>query len=528
MSIIIQGLSFGYPSEPHLFRSLNFALPDREKAALIGNNGLGKSSFLKIIAGILQPNEGSIFTASTPYYLPQHSGLLQQTVAQALRISRKWAALEAINRGSTLPEDWEALGEDWDLPTRYEAALAFWQLPKLDPQSPVDPLSGGEKTKLLLAGLSLHQPQIILLDEPSNHLDRQARELLYNYVAQCKSSLLVVSHDRELLRQLSLTYELSDLGLKRYGGNYDFYLAQKELEEKALDGQISAEEKALRLARDKAREARERQEKRLVKGQKQKGQVPRIFKKTLSNSSENTAARLKGQHDEGIRQHQESLSTLRQQKSRLQDIKIDFDNSGLHAGKLLAEASELNFAYPSQPPLWKEPLHFKLFSRDRLLISGHNGSGKTSLLKLLTGQLSPSQGLLQRADFSYIYLDQHYSQVFVDDSVLELAQAYNHRHLEEHEIKLRLHRFLFPADSWNKSCKNLSGGERMRLYLCCLMISNHTPDLIMLDEPTNNLDISSLQVLTQTLQQYQGCLLVISHDGYFVEALGVNKSLQLT
>ena len=494
--------------------------------ALIGHNGMGKSTLLQILAGLLSPSSGSLVCSAPPYYVPQHCP--PQSVATALQIAQKWAAWQAISRGSTQASDWEALDEDWDIENRYRAALSYWQLPYIDPVSSIEPLSGGERTKLLLAGMSLHQPHFILLDEPSNHLDTSGRRLLYDYLAQTQAAFIVVSHDIQLLRQIPITYELSEFGLKRYGGNYDCYKAQKDLEDRALDQDIQSEEKALRLARKKAQETRERQEKRLSKGEKNKDQVPRIFKKTLSNSSENTAARLKGQHDEGIRQRQESLSTLRQQKSQLQDIKIDFDNSSLHAGKLLAEARELNFAYPSQPPLWKDPLHFKLFSRDRLLISGHNGSGKTSLLKLLTGQLSPSEGLLRRADFSYIYLDQHYSQVFVDDSVLELAQAYNHQHLEEHEIKLRLHRFLFPADSWNKSCKSLSGGERMRLYLCCLMISNHTPDLIMLDEPTNNLDISSLQVLTQTLQQYQGSLLVISHDGYFVQALGVNKSLQLT
>lgn len=153
--------------------------------------------------------------------------------------------------------------------------------------------------------------------------------------------------------------------------------------------------------------------------------------------------------------------------------------------------------------------------------------GKTTLLKLLIGELVPSVGEVVRSDFSSVYLDQEYSKVNTSQTLLELARTYNCHNLLDHEIKLRLHRALFPKQMWDKSCCVLSGGERMRLYLCCLMISNHIPDLFILDEPTNNLDLSSLDILTYTIKDYQGTLLVISHDKRFVEEIGITKVIEL-
>ncbi|MDR3367315.1 MAG: ATP-binding cassette domain-containing protein, partial [Prevotellaceae bacterium] len=336
----------------------------------------------------------------------------------------------------------------------------------------------------------------------------------------------VVSHDVTLLNQLQATCELSEHGVRLYGGNFSFYQAQKEMEDRALSGSIHAEEKAIRVARIKAQEVRQRQEKRLAKGEKKKTEVVRALRKQLANSSENTAAGLKEKHEAIIGSHRAKLSDLKRQQGAPKDLRIDFDHASIHPGKLLVEARQINFAYRPESPLWEEPLDFALYSHDRIHLLGDNGAGKTTLIKLLTGSLHPTCGAIRRTDFRWIYLDQDYAQVDVACSIEELAETYNRQHLETHEVRLRLNRFLFPSDTWDKPCKALSGGEKMRLYLCCLMIGNQTPDLIILDEPTNNLDISSLQILTQTLQRYRGSLLVISHDRYFVEEVGaVNKNL---
>ena len=205
------------------------------------------------------------------------------------------------------------------------------------------------------------------------------------------------------------------------------------------------------------------------------------------------------------------------------ECRLDFSASGLHEGKILVTAKEINFGYAEAGDLWPSPMSFQIKSGERWLIQGDNGSGKTTLLKLITGQLPPRSGSLIRADFSSIYIDQEYSIVQNDRTVYEQAQAFNERHFQEHEIKTLLNRFLFPHDTWKKSCGKLSGGEKMRLAFCCLMISNQTPDLFILDEPTNNLDIQSIEIITSMIRAYRGTILLISHDAYFIRELGIHQ-----
>lgn len=195
----------------------------------------------------------------------------------------------------------------------------------------------------------------------------------------------------------------------------------------------------------------------------------------------------------------------------------------LHTGKILITAKDINFSYNNNDALWKESLSFQLKSGDRLCIKGVNGSGKTTLLKLITGEIVPTQGSLSRIDFKYVYLNQEYSIIKNDKSVLEQAETFNSRNLPEHEIKTILNRYLFPATVWDKSCRKLSGGEKMRLAFCCLMISDNTPDMFILDEPTNNLDIQSIEIITATIKNYTGTVVVVSHDKYFVNEIGIEN-----
>ncbi len=527
MSIIISDVSYHYPNEHALFQGVHATIASNSKVSLTGSNGTGKSTLLKILAGLMSPDTGQIICASKPYYIPQHLGFLQCTVAEALGIAPKLAALQAIMQGSVAIQDYDTLADDWDIEARYTAALQYWQLPVLQPDTPMDSLSNGEKTKVFLAGILVHEPEIILLDEPTNHLDYASRELLYDFILEHKATMVVVSHDITLLNLLDTTFELSAKGMQRYGGNYAFYLEQKELEDNALEESILNEEKNLRMARKKAREVAQRQEKRIRQGEKNKTEVPRIYKNTLRDSAEKTAAKLKDQHSNILGNSAEKLAALRQQKNAIDHLKINFDNAALHSGKLLIEAQLVNYAYEPGKNIWPAPIDFKLYSNDRIHITGRNGAGKSTLIQLLTGSLQPSEGIIERSNFNWIYLEQNYEVVNVDCSIAELAEQYNQKHLEDHEVKIRLNRFLFPADTWHKRCKDLSGGEKMRLYLCCLMISNHTPDLIILDEPTNNLDIPGIRILTQTIKQYQGSLLVISHDKHFVEEIGVESQFEL-
>ncbi len=529
MSIIVSDLSYHYPNQHPLFSHLSFSVEKQDKVSIVGNNGIGKSTLLKLMAGDLTPAEGSVFSTYRPYYIPQHTGFLDKTVADVLHVGEKLAALHSIEKGSISQSDYDTLADGWEIESRCKSALSYWNLHHVSPDMPIDGLSGGEKTKVFLAGIFIHSPEIILLDEPSNHLDRTGRDLLYQYIRQSKATIVVVSHDMTVLDQLQTTYELSGQGIKLYGGNYSFYKEQKKIEINALGENIHEEEKALRLARKKAQEVKQRQEKRASQGEKKKAQsgMPRIMLNALGGAAENTTARLNHKHTEIVNSNREKLTGLQQQMEQLKELKINFDNTSLHSGKLLIEANQINFAYHQDALLWETPVDFKLYSNDRVQILGDNGTGKTTLVKLLTGTLTPSCGEMKRADFSWIYLDQNYTEVDKDCTVGQLAEEYNLQHLEDHEVKLRLSRFLFPADTWDKNCKTLSGGEKMRLCLCCLMIGNHTPDLIILDEPTNNLDLSSMQILTRTISNYHGSLLVISHDSYFIDEIRVTGNLIL-
>ena len=149
-------------------------------------------------------------------------------------------------------------------------------------------------------------------------------------------------------------------------------------------------------------------------------------------------------------------------------------------------------------------------------------------MKLITGQFQPQEGNLTRMEFTYVYLNQEYSIIDNRNSILEQAYAFNNRNLPEHEIKTILNRYLFPASEWDKSCRKLSGGEKMRLAFCCLMISNNTPDMFIMDEPTNNLDIQSIEIITATIKNYTGTVIVISHDDYFIQEIGIEQRILLS
>ena len=544
MSISIQQISYIHPDKEVLFSDLNFAISKGQKLGLVGNNGCGKSTLLQIIAGQLSPSSGVIVRPDDLYYIPQHFGQYDSlTIAQALQIERKQQALHAILAGDVSNENFTILNDDWNIEERSIAALDLWGLGQFTLSYPMNLLSGGEKTRVFLAGMDIHHPSVILMDEPTNHLDSSGRQRLYDWVEKYRSTLLVVSHDRTLLNLLPEICELEKHQINYYGGNYEFYKEQKTLMQEALQQRIEEKEKALRIARKVARETAERRDKQNVRGEKsniRKG-VPRIVLNALQGKSEKSTSKLTGVHQEKAEKLTNERNQLRGSLSPTAALKTDFNSSSLHTGKILVTAKEINFSYHSnsinndiqensisKQQLWQAPVSIQLKSGDRLRIEGANGSGKTTLLKLITGQLQPQEGTLTRTDFSYVYLNQEYSIIDDRNSILEQAYAFNSRNLPEHEIKIILNRYLFPASEWDKSCRKLSGGEKMRLAFCCLMISNNTPDMFILDEPTNNLDIQSIEIITATIKNYAGTVIAISHDNYFIQEIGVEQCILLS
>ncbi|QDW21847.1 ribosomal protection-like ABC-F family protein [Flavobacterium sp. KBS0721] len=522
----LQNISYKHNNNDLLFDNISFTVNNHEKIALIGANGIGKSTLLKIIAGELQPSNGELRINSDPYYIPQIFGQYNHfTIAEALRVNHKLNALREILNGNVSEENLTVLNDDWTIEERCDNALKYWQLSDLDLAEKIENLSGGQKTKVFLAGILIHEPELVLLDEPSNHLDKATRELLYNFIVTTNSSLIIVSHDRKLLNLLPTVYELSKRGITIYGGNYDFYTSQKEIENHALNQDLQSKEKALRKAKEKERETLERQQKLDARGKKkqEKSGVARIMMNTLRNNAENSSSKLKSVHVEKIDGISKELREIRSALPDIDQMKFGFDDSGLHKGKILFKATDINFSYNDQL-LWKKDLSLDITSGERIAINGLNGSGKTTLIKIILGKLSPKSGSVRIAENKAVYIDQDYSLITNELKVYDQAQQFNVAGLEEHEIKMRLNRFLFHKEYWDKPCGTLSGGEKMRLMLCCLTISNESPDIIILDEPTNNLDIQNVEILTAAINEYQGTLIVVSHDESFLEKINIEKA----
>ncbi|RYD56444.1 MAG: ABC-F family ATP-binding cassette domain-containing protein [Sphingobacteriales bacterium] len=525
----LQHITYFHPDKELLFDDISFSINKHEKIALVGNNGSGKSTLLKILAGELQPSSGTVKADAKPYYIPQLFGQHNDlTIAQALQIDSKLNALKEILAGNVTEANMNTLDDNWTIEERCYEVLANWQLEGLYLEQKLSSLSGGQKTKVFLAGIDIHQPEVVLMDEPSNHLDAAGRMLLYNYVSKANATLIVVSHDRTLLNLLNTVYELSKHNINIYGGNYEFYREQKAIEAEALNSDLRSKEKALRKAREIERETIERQQKLDARGRKKQDNagVPTIMLNTLKNNAEKSTSRIKDAHAEKTNSLAKDLNELRKELPDKNKMKIGFDDTSLHRGKVLLTARDINYSY-DETLLWQLPVSFQLTSGKSIAIKGANGSGKTTLIKIIMGALQPTAGNMERAAANIIYIDQDYTLIQNAKTVYEQALAYNTANLPEHEVKSRLTHFLFTKESWDKSCDALSGGERMRLILCCLTLSQQAPDIIILDEPTNNLDLQNIEILTNAISDYKGTLVVVSHDAYFLEQIGIDEFIQL-
>ena len=225
--IFLHDISFGFPAGNLLFNSIDLTIPSNSKSALVGSNGTGKSTLLKIISGVLEPLRGSAHLQGEIFYVPQMFGNLDDlTIAECLKIDKKLDALQKITDGEVDEAHFETLNDDWDIEERSRQALQYWKLDGLHFTQKLGSLSGGQKTKVFLAGMMIHEPEVILLDEPTNHLDLEGRNLLYYLIGKTKSTVVMVSHERALLKLSDALVELSNQGFSTYGVNYDFYAEQ--------------------------------------------------------------------------------------------------------------------------------------------------------------------------------------------------------------------------------------------------------------------------------------------------------------
>lgn len=522
--VTLDGLSYKTPDGRNLFEDLNLSF-GAERTGLVGRNGVGKTTLMRLILGEIAPTSGSVTVRG-------RVGVLRQalapppgaSVADVLGVAEPLARLARIAAGEGRETDFAEA--DWMLEARLAEALAQVGLAGLDPERSAAALSGGEATRAALAGLIAAEPDLILLDEPTNNLDTAARGLVAEALAGWRGGAIVVSHDRGLLREMDRMVELTGLGARIYGGNYDLYAARRaEAENAAARDLAEAERNAARVERE-AQAARERKARRDAAGRRfaAKGSEPKIVLGAMAERAENSGGRANLLAE---RQRGEAAADLAEAEARVERLRrLDFDlpPSGLAAGKSVLAFEEVGFAYPGGAPLL-EGLSFRMTGPERVAVTGPNGSGKSSLIRLATGELEPVSGRVARGVAAAL-LDQQTAFLRENETLLEAFRRLNPE-ANDNATHAALARFLFRNAAARKRVAELSGGERLRAALACVLMSARPPQLLILDEPSNHLDLDSIAAVEAALRGYDGALLVVSHDRDFLDAVGIEREIVL-
>lgn len=528
--IVVTSLGWNRPDGTNLFKNISFTC-NLDKTGLTGNNGTGKSILAQIITGTLPASEGHVETGGVISYLPQNmEAFTGSTIAGLFGINERYAALHNILNGHGTEGDYLILNDDWELEERLHQALQSTGVDYLSPLRQFSTLSGGEQIRCVFASLLYNKPDFLILDEPTNHLDEHMRRFVYSFVREFKGGVLVISHDRELLRQMDKIIELTPGEAKVYGGNYDFYEEQKEIERNALEDQLRNAGTRLDKRTQEMHTALSRQSVR-TKNAAEKSKNGGILKAVIhkrKGKAEQTAAALKKLHEKRVEDEQKTVDEIKQKLPVDRRMILDFTNTKTPGTKKIVLFENVQVKPDGENLLWSSPVSFSLLGNDRLHLRGANGSGKSTLLKLITGELQPDSGSVFLGVSSVACLDQNVSLLDNTRSILENILSYANNSIPESELRIRLARLLFFNDDVNKSVSVLSGGERMRLGLACLFAKAEPPGLILLDEPTNNLDLKSIQHMSKMLNEYCWPLIVVSHDRDFINDLHVNQELMLS
>src|SRR5262249_22138784 len=432
---------------------------------------------------------------------------------------------ERVERGEGRLCDVDLIGDRWDLRERIGQFFSTLGVSHIALDRRVDSLSGGEMTRVRITGLLLEEPDFLVMDEPTNHLDLSARESVYDLIASWKKGLIVVSHDRRLLALLDQVAELNDNGLKFYGGNYEFYREQREVEREAAEQTLQSAQQRLKEAKQVAQRARERQQRRQSSSGRNSFQrnLPTIVAGNLRRAAENTAGRINDRHRRKVDDAKQEVVGARKNLPIELQIAVDLERSKVPQNKRMIELLEVNYSYPNaKRMLWEESLSLEIIGPERVWLKGANGTGKSTLIDLICGRKSPVEGVIKIGAEGIGLLDQRVS--VLDHSLTILDNLKREAPLRpERELRTLLGRFLFIRDAALKPASVLSGGERMRAGLACLLGADQAPDILIADEPTNNLDVPSVEELVTALRNFCGVLIVVSHDATFIEDVGIER-----
>lgn len=522
-SISLLDLTWSPPDHPPLFSHLNLSFgPTR--TGLVGRNGVGKTTLLKLITGELHPHTGHTSVIGSLGVMRQAiQGRPHETVADLFGVTQALLTLQRAERGEAT--DNELAAADWTLETRLESALSKLGL-TVPPDSLLATMSGGQRARAALAALLFAEPDFLLLDEPTNNLDREGREAVINLLASWRSGAIVVSHDRELLETMDSIVELTTLGATRYGGNWTTYRELKNQELAAARRDLADAEKRVADVNRSAQATAERYDRTSSNGRKNalKGGAPRIVLGGMKSRSENTSgenARL------AERRREEALDAAAAARERievLQPLTVQLPPTHLPAGKTVLRLAEVTVGYEPDRPILRD-LSFDIIGPERIAITGPNGAGKTTVLAVVTAQLTPWTGKVDVLT-RFALLDQRMSLLDPATSIRDNFQRLNPG-TDENACRTALARFMFRAEAALQIVSTLSGGQLLRAGLACVLSGSAPPTLLILDEPTNHLDIDSIEAVEAGLRGYDGALLIVSHDEAFLNAIGITRRLEL-
>ncbi|MCY6489253.1 ABC-F family ATP-binding cassette domain-containing protein [Leptolyngbya sp. GGD] len=485
-----------------IVRDANFTLEAGEKVGLIGTNGSGKSTLLKMVAGMESIDSGQLTTSSGSrmIYLPQQPDLdpertvLEQVFADSgeqMALVKEYEHLSeqlahgnqdaVMARLSQVTQKMDAINA-WELETKAKIVLS--KLGIQDLEAKIEKLSGGYRKRVALATALLAEPDVLLMDEPTNHLDALSIEWLQSYLSRYRGALLLVTHDRYFLDQVTnRIIELDRGDLFSYSGNYSYYLEKKA-----------------------AQEASEASSQRKHQG---------VLRRELEWLKRGAKARSTKQKARIDRVHEMQETEFKQVQT-----KVQISTAGRRIGKKVVELEKVTKGFGDRTLIKEFTYNFN--PEDRVGIIGGNGAGKSTLLNLITGRLEPDSGTIETGSTIHFgYFDQHSDDLLVNENqrvieyLKDVAELVKTADGEVITASQMLERFLFSPNQQYAPINKLSGGERRRLFLLRVLMS--APNVLILDEPTNDLDVQTLGVLEEYLEDFNGCVIVVSHDRYFLD-----------
>ncbi|WP_420369690.1 ABC-F family ATP-binding cassette domain-containing protein [Curtobacterium sp. L1-20] len=518
-SVVLHDVSFTWPDGTVALSHLSTAF-GRGRTGLVGRNGAGKSTLVRLVTGRLHPTAGTVTTTGPVDHLPQRLQVgSDDTVADLLGIHRPLTALRAVLGGDAAPEHFDAIGDDWDIEERAAAALDRIGLGiGGDLDRTASTLSGGQAVLVAVAGIRLRGLPIAVLDEPTNNLDRRGRGILLDMVDDWPGTLVVVSHDRELLEHVDETCELRAGAVTVFGGTFSAFEEHLAVQQAAVAREVRVAEQRHRTEKRQRIEAETKIARRARAGVKAVENMPKGYANEMRKKGEETAGRLRAGYadDEAA-----ALAAKREAELRLRDdesIHVELPDPDVPASRRIATVTVRGRETVVQGP-------------ERIAVVGDNGVGKTTLLDQLVGvprareHPLPDTRAVPHVD-RIAYLPQRKDSLDDSATVLENVRR-DAPHVPPAEVRNRLARFLVRGDTVDRPAGALSGGERFRVALAALVLADPPPQLLVLDEPTNDLDLTSVDQLVAALRAYRGALVVVSHDETFLDRLGLTTVVEL-